>query len=265
LFVVSVGGSATTTASVLSLDVKLVLDLSDNARLCHSSRQRRCSLGPRPSSPAASARRYAALGLDRSARPSIRSTVSPYKPAMQSALKIQTRPTPSDRSSAGFRTLFALSGTVLTARLYWIRIGLSVLRLCHAAAPSARFVTTSAATSASLPDLRQANAACPCGALSTVHEHRSSQLRLRLRPERSFLRSSSGLDELALNGFTPPLRNARRAGEEHPTNLGRWFNAGWVLASHQILASSPVVPGPNHRRGPSFPASRLGALFWMRA
>jgi hypothetical protein len=34
-------------------------------------------------------------------------------------------------------------------------------------------------------------------------------------------------------------------GEEHPTNLGRWINAGWVLASHQILALCPVVPGCN--------------------
>ena len=80
------------------------------------------------------------------------------------------------------------------ARFIRLLVDYRISSVRHAADPSAHFVIASAATPAPLPDLRQANAACPCGALSTLHEHRSSQLRLRLRPERSFLRSSSGLE-----------------------------------------------------------------------
>ncbi len=60
---------------------------------------------PSPSSPAPSARRYAALGLDRSARPSKRATMPQMRTRRCSpVLKIHARQTTSDRSSAGFLT-----------------------------------------------------------------------------------------------------------------------------------------------------------------
>jgi len=58
---------------------------------------------PSPSSPAPSARRYAALGLDRSARPSKGDTMPQMRAGRCSpVLKIHARQTTSDRSSAGF-------------------------------------------------------------------------------------------------------------------------------------------------------------------
>src|SRR6266567_3276208 len=60
---------------------------------------------PSPSSPAPSARRYAALGLDRSARPSKGDTMPQMRARRCSpVLKIHARQTTSDRSSAGFLT-----------------------------------------------------------------------------------------------------------------------------------------------------------------
>jgi hypothetical protein len=55
---------------------------------------------PSPSRPAPSARRYAALGLDRSTRPS-----KPARPCRQCARNLHRCRTTSDRSSAGFLIL----------------------------------------------------------------------------------------------------------------------------------------------------------------
>src|SRR6266536_3589163 len=61
---------------------------------------------PSPSSPAPSARRYAALGLDRSARPSKGDTMPQMRAGRCSpVLKIHARQTTSDRSSAGFLSI----------------------------------------------------------------------------------------------------------------------------------------------------------------
>src|SRR6266536_208552 len=67
---------------------------------------------PSPSSPAPSARRYAALGLDRSARPSKGDTMPQMRAGRCSpVLKIHARQTTSDRSSAGFLS-YGRFGTV---------------------------------------------------------------------------------------------------------------------------------------------------------
>jgi NAD(P)-dependent dehydrogenase (short-subunit alcohol dehydrogenase family) len=64
------------------------------------------SSAPSPSSPAPSARRYAALGLDRSARPSKggNHAANAYQ-AMPTVSKISARQTASDRSGTGFLSL----------------------------------------------------------------------------------------------------------------------------------------------------------------
>src|SRR6266568_6535774 len=68
---------------------------------------------PSPSSPAPSARRYAALGLDRSARPSKGDTMPQMRAGRCSpVLKIHARQTTSDRSSAGFLNWSRLSRNI---------------------------------------------------------------------------------------------------------------------------------------------------------